>query len=301
MRAIVNAPDFLDGNYLSTEFRVPVTLLGTNACSPLATNALEGNIWDNFSSRSYKDMPSVGAITVSDPFTGEQKKYPMPAGGRGYTRPPSLVSLWSTAPFLLNNTVGPFYTDPSVAGRMKSFDASIEQMLWPEKREMDAVLGEKVSGTIDRTSARSWIRIPSGYVPDAVRPLQPALHRWFPGFFTAADDITLGPIPAGVPVNLLSNLQPLAESADPAAKAAHAAKVLDLVKHLKADLAMLPANSTDEQARKVFENLREPLLALSKCNDFVVNRGHYFGTGYQGEPGLGDPDKRALIEFLKTF
>ncbi|MGO8484774.1 hypothetical protein AB9F39_36815, partial [Rhizobium leguminosarum] len=30
-----------------------------------------------------------------------------PAGnGRGYLRPPSLVRLWSTAPFLLNNSVG---------------------------------------------------------------------------------------------------------------------------------------------------------------------------------------------------
>ena len=54
MREIVPRADFLDGNYLSTELRVPVTLLQTNACSPLATNALAGNIWDNFSSQSYK-------------------------------------------------------------------------------------------------------------------------------------------------------------------------------------------------------------------------------------------------------
>jgi hypothetical protein len=34
----------------------------------------------------------------------------------------------------------------------------------------------------------------------------------------------------------------------------------------------------------------------------VVNRGHYFGTDqFKEEPGLGDDDKRALIEFLKTF
>ena len=32
----------------------------------------------------------------------------MPAGGRGYTRVPSLISVWSTAPFLLNNTSAPF-------------------------------------------------------------------------------------------------------------------------------------------------------------------------------------------------
>src|SRR6266498_4479144 len=36
MIAEVNKPDFLDDNFLSTEVRVPVTLLETNACSPLA-------------------------------------------------------------------------------------------------------------------------------------------------------------------------------------------------------------------------------------------------------------------------
>jgi hypothetical protein len=138
MRAIVNADDFLDGNYLSTELRVPVTLLETNACSPLATNALGGNIWDNFSSQSYKDLPSVGAVKWYHPVTGEERTYTMPAGGRGYTRPPSLASVWSTAPFLLNNTVGPFDSSPSVEGRMRSFQASIEEMLWPERRAKDS-------------------------------------------------------------------------------------------------------------------------------------------------------------------
>ena len=151
MRAIVSAPDFLDGNYLSTDLRVPVTLLQTNACSPLATNALAGNIWDNFSSQSYKNLPSVGQITVHDPFTGEPQSYDMPAGGRGFTRPPTLISLWSTAPFLLNNSVGPFEQDPSVDARMRVFNASIEQLLWPEKRAHDKVLGDKVPGVIDRT------------------------------------------------------------------------------------------------------------------------------------------------------
>lgn len=92
MRDIVLKPDFLDGNYLSSELRVPVTLLQTNACSPLATNALAANIWDNFSSQSYKELPSVGTITWYHPYTGDVKTYVMPAGGRGFTRPPSLVS-----------------------------------------------------------------------------------------------------------------------------------------------------------------------------------------------------------------
>ena len=43
-------------------------------------------------------------------------------------------------------------------------------------------------------------------------------------------------------------------------------------------------------------------MDLSKCPDYVVNRGHYFGTDRFGqEPGLVDSDKRALIEFLKTL
>ena len=61
----------------------------------------------------------------------------MPGGGRGYTRPASLVSLWSTAPYLQNNTVGPFDPSPSVEARMGVFERSIEQMLWPEKRRRD--------------------------------------------------------------------------------------------------------------------------------------------------------------------
>ena len=52
MTEMVLADDFLTDNYLSTERRIPVTLLQTNACSPLATNALGGNIWDNFSSQT---------------------------------------------------------------------------------------------------------------------------------------------------------------------------------------------------------------------------------------------------------
>ena len=105
-------------NYLSNELRVPSTLLQTNACSPLATNALAGNIWDNFSSASYKELPSVGTVTVRHPVTGAAYDYPLPGGGRGFTRPASLVSLWSTAPYLQNNTVGRFNPSPSVDARM---------------------------------------------------------------------------------------------------------------------------------------------------------------------------------------
>jgi hypothetical protein len=308
MRQIVLADDFLKDNYLSAEFRVPVTLLHTNACSPLATNAIGGNIWDNFSSQSYKDLPSVGQITWYHPITGEPQTYTMPAGGRGYTRPPSLVSLWSTAPFLLNNSVGPFEVDPSVEGRMRSFQASIAQMLWPEQREKDSKLGAKIPGVIDRTTTASFIKISGGYLPDALQKLLGAGQRFAP-WLVGDGGIELGPIPAGTPVGLLANLNPLSEDPDPVKQAEHAGRVLTLVETLTSDLRKLGKDASDEQATQVFGNAVGQLLSLSKCPDLIVNRGHYFGTDFlePGEkpgvrqPGLSDADKRALIEFLKTF
>ncbi len=295
--------------------RIPSTLLRTNLCSPLATNALAGNIWDNFSSSTYKSLPSVGTVTIADPFTGESKPYVMPAGGRGYTRVPSLISLWSTGPYLLNNTVGPFDGSPSVDARVKVFEASIEQMLWPEKRERDSELGDKVNGTIDRTTERSSVTIPVGFVPESLQPLQGTLHRWLPGLVSEGGDVVLGPVPKGMPVNLLANLRLRADEGGVTDKAAHATKLGELALKMKADLLSAPANATDEELRKHFANLREPLLGLSKCPDFVVNRGHYFGTAefnqqaglsadersFGQEPVLSDDDKRALIAFLKTF
>jgi hypothetical protein len=84
---------------------------------------------------------------------------------------------------------------------------------------------------------------------------------------------------------------------------------------LKARLLQMPRGATDDQLRAHFAPLRAPLMRLSKCPDFVVNRGHYFGTqafNMQGgltaderafglEPVLDDQQKRALIAFLKTL
>lgn len=304
MKAIVMAPDFLDHNYLSSEVRIPITLLQTNACSPLATNAIAGNIWNDFSSQSYKDLPSVGEITWYHPYTGEPKKYKMPAGGRGYTRPPSLVSLWSTAPFLLNNSVGHFEESPSVVARLRSFQDSIQQMLWPEKRDKDEELGDGIPGKIDRTTQQSFLKISAGYLPDALQDLQ-GVGRFFPGLVDETNNIIkIGPIPKGTPIGLLANLNPLSESTDPAERLAHDKKLLTLVLRLINALKKLPQNASDNQVKQVFAeaNVVDLMLELSKCPDLIVNRGHYFGTGkLTGEPGLSDADKWALIAFLKRF
>jgi cytochrome c2 len=294
MRQIVEADDFLDGNFLSNDARVPATLLETNACSPLATNAIAGNIWDNFSSASYKSLPSVGTITVYDPFTGKPQPYTMPAGGRGYTRVPSLVSVWATAPYLLNNSVGKFEASPSVAARMTSFEDSIAQLLSPGKRDKDAVFGDKIPGVIDRTTVTSWLRVPTGYLPDALKRAQSVLNLAVPVFDEKG--LEIGPIPAGTPVDLLANFDPLPpEGSSLGQRLAHDKQVVAAVFKLVHDLRALPKNATDDQARQVFSNVGEQLFALSKCPDYVVNRGHYFGAK------LSDADKNALIAYLKTF
>jgi cytochrome c5 len=293
MTAMVMADDFLTDNYLSTERRIPVTLLQTNACSPLATNALEGNIWDNFSSRTYKDLPSVGKIVVHNPIDGSPREYEMPANGRGYTRVPSLISLWSTAPFLLNNSVGKFNPSPSVAARMDSFYDSIEKMLWPEKRDKDPILGDKVPGFIYRTTTTSYIKVAPGFLPPALNKLlgwNDWAARWLPWLFSE-EGVNIGPIPKGTPVNLLTNIDLESSKID----------LARLLLKIKADLKAVEGKS-EQEAAEVFKNLVPDLLEVSKCPDFVVNRGHYFGTSmFKEEPPLGDEDKRALIEFLKTL
>lgn len=321
MRAEVEKPDFLDNNYLSTEARIPVTLLRTNLCSPLATNALRGNIWDNFSSETYKTLSPVGWASYSDPFTGQRRKYRMPGGGRGYTRPPSLIALWSTAPYLLNNRLGPFDPKPAVANRVKTFDVAIRQLLWPERREKDAKFGAGVEGVIDRTDGPSWMYLPLDYMPGyfTKRALKAHFKDW------VVDDayLKLGPVPKGTPISALTNLSPRAPERDKVEEQGDADKgqlrsLIVMVKKLIGIFVNIkrspPANDAALLAR--YEPLREDLRTLSKCRDFVVNRGHYFGTAQfvnrsgltpdeaefiGNERPLSDADKEALIAFLKTF
>jgi len=300
MRQRVQASDFLDGNYLSSELRIPITLLGINACSPLATNAIRGNIWDNFSSESYKTLPSVGTITIRHPITGKEMPYPLPAGGRGYIRPASLVSLWSTAPFLQNNTVGRFEWRPSIEARMRSFDDAIEKMLWPERRPKDDLLFKTESGPtvgiVDRITKDSYLEVPESYISPPLRPLVRLSRRLFPFLGGDGSSLRVGPFPKGMPIGLVTNIDMLGEDLPPDQRKAHKDKVLALVKR-----ALHELKGSHDFGASLYA-LAEDMLAVSKCKDLVVNKGHYFGTSYfTEEPGLNDADKRALIAFLKTF
>ncbi len=313
MRNEVKKPDFLTENFLSTDRRVSIQEMGVNACSPLGTNAIRGDIWDNFSSETYKELPATGKITVYNPVDGTPSQYEMPGGGRGYVRPASLISLWSSAPYLQNNSVGHFNGDASVIGRLKAFDDGIEKMLWPEKRDKDPILGGQIPGPskILRTTTLSCIKVPAGYLPGELDFVAGSWGAWLhlvaPWLFSETGDVEIGPIPVGTPVNLIANINPLSESTRLSDRIAHTWKLLKVVVKLKYALKSLPHDVCDKplsdaetakinaQAAEVFKKQVPDLLSVSKCPDFIVNKGHYFGSN------LSDDDKRSLIEFLKTF
>ena len=85
-RTAVESPDFLTDNFLSDDKRYSIMRIGTNIARSLGSNATRGNIWDNFSSETYKELPSVGKFTgLYNPRDPDKPiAFEMPAGGRGY-------------------------------------------------------------------------------------------------------------------------------------------------------------------------------------------------------------------------
>jgi hypothetical protein len=265
-------PDFWKDNFLSNEERMAVADLGTNAGRALATNATSGHVWQWFSSDTYKTREDSKPIRIWNPYSEEEEDFRFPADGRGYYRPPSLVSIWATAPFLHNNSVGLFNGDPSVQGRIAAFQDAIEKLLWPEKR-----LGR---ASIWRTSAESVLEIPGELIPEEIRKSLGA---------TIDPDgvLRLGPIPKGTPINLLANIDP---QSDPA-------QLAELALTIRSVLVTVRDQQMDPEATRLLmkRELAPKLFHLSKCPDLVEDRGHLYGAK------LTDEDKRALIEFLKTL
>lgn len=139
--------DFFEkDNYLSTDVRVPITLVGTNSQRAVGTNAMRGQVWDNFSSETYKSLPAVGVVHFFNPFRktsavdkwGNNDAYAPPGGGPGYYRPASLVSVWATAPLLHNNALGLYNRDPSVKGRLEAYDDAIDKLFNNRDRTVSA-------------------------------------------------------------------------------------------------------------------------------------------------------------------
>ena len=119
----------------------------------VATNAMNGNMWDDFASDELREP----AVDRRDPFYNPYRREsdrtatgsflfaapqdvrgvrPRGGGGPGFYRVPTLVSIWATAPFLHNNSLGKFQrrSDTSRAGSRPS-TTRIRKLLWKERAE----------------------------------------------------------------------------------------------------------------------------------------------------------------------
>jgi len=275
-RQLVLRDDFLTDNYMSDDQRYPVSDLGTNAARAMGTNAQAGHMWGQMSSLTYKQMKeekvqqqdrddTFKPVDLYNPLTGKyDHKF---AGQKAFYRTPTLVSIWATAPYLHNNSLGEFSPDPSIAGRMAAYQDGMTKLLWPERR-----LGVRsVKVTTEDSS-----------LPD----LFPVLKNLLPELAPYDFDPAALRVPKGTAINLLTNINPRDAKA---VLQAYIDGVLD--GHPKEQFNQLrTVNAAKGQTALV-----KKMLEVSTCPDFIEDKGHYYGHQ------LSDQDKQALIEYMKYF
>ena len=274
MGDIVMKDDFLEGNFLSTDKRYPATRINANIARTMGTNATNEHIWDNFSSVTYKNQPRLGEkslfnpkgkLSLYNPFNEDRPiKFRAPAGGRGYYRVASLVNIWSTAPWLHNNSVGTHLQDPSLEGRLKAFEDAAEQFFWPEKREK----------YIKRSLVDSDFELPN--------------------------KLKL-PIPKGTPIKLIANL-PMHRLAEFSRRVGSLVGVPLDEKLISDEIPEKERTKIEEALGKLVQNNRfqelivKVLMPMNLAPDFVENHGHEDIVN-----AMNDDQKRSLIEFMKHF
>lgn len=212
-RATFERPDFRLRNTFSDDVRYPFNLdgFGINAARALATNAVDGDIWADLSSRDYKNLPPLRTVKFENPLNvldpgrfGSRPivtEFTVPGGGRGYYRTAALNSMWATAPFLHNNSIGdgPIGIDPAtgeefldaryitIEGRLELFEKAMDELLNPEKRPLKVKVTSADSGLI---GGLPGVR---SQVTDLVRDLaRQRLHEFMRQAIAAAvDDLDL--------------------------------------------------------------------------------------------------------------
>ncbi len=284
-------------DFLSSDVAHKVSEIGTNRARALHSNHMEGHVWEQYASSTMRNRPA-------DP------NIPDPAdGGRGYYRPTTLLSAWSTAPFMHNNAIGPeicgqpknkandfYYSpyvdandkpvpnppacwpyDPSVAGRLKLYKASMEELLTlPNQRPRKVTLLNEA--IVIEAGPKIWHPVAKQLVGVRIE------------------------IPAGTPQAMVGNLL-------------YKQLIDDLVLS-RTDFSALKTKLKSEQAANELKGMLDEFLNPAKLGapmrvldahralitkyymtntDFWENSGHPFGTG------LTDKEKKALTAFVATL
>ncbi|MDB5334651.1 MAG: hypothetical protein JWN70_270, partial [Planctomycetaceae bacterium] len=276
-RELVLRDDFLKDNFLSDDDRHPSSELGTHIARTLSPNWDAGGGYGQMSSLGFK-LNQAGTEQVFDhdkdgkpiplynPLTGKHDiKF---TAKKLFYRTPPLVSIWATAPYLHNNALGTYTSDPSVAARVAAYQDGMTKMLWPERR---LGVGSMVVTTQDSK------------LPDFISMLQKQMPEFadLPGL-----DLDLINVPKGTPINLIMNMH------------ARDVKVV-LQAYVDGVLLGQPKEKFGELREKNHalgqKRLMEKLVEVNMCPDFIEDRGHTYGRE------LSDDDKRALIEYVKHF
>lgn len=299
----IDAGSDLRADWMGNDQATLVSEVGTFRCRALHSNHMKNHVWQEYGSETLRSRQADPNVRESDD------------GGRGYYRNISLLSLWSHAPFLHNNALGPelcgkpansandFYRspfvdaegsslipaqapgcwkyDPSVVGRFNLYKASMDDLLNPDKRV------PKITRFSDDVSIAFGPRLWDGKQEHQVL-----------GFSVT--------IPAGANAGALGNFQHKRFAGD----------LLQSRLHPKELQVRLSKELGEQQAAEVIKALneigdaalRDPetlvgeirkrrflLEVYGSCTGTVENEGHRFGEG------LSATDKKALTAFLATI
>jgi hypothetical protein len=236
----------------------------------------------------------------------------MKGGGRGYYRNISLLSAWAHAPFMHNNAIGPeicgrpsdpkldFYTspyvdadgkplanppacwpfDPSVEGRYRLYKASMEMLLYPERRprkmallDEDMIVDVAPKTRLGSLETGLSLRVPKGFPAGVLSNLR---------FKDLLQDAVLARRDPGKLDRKYEGLLTPEQVAElKGALAQMAKRLLDQPGHAVLDLA----SEEGEALRRYYLNVL----------DWTENQGHRFGEQ------LSEREKAALIAFLATL
>jgi hypothetical protein len=288
-------------DFLSNEKPILASRVGTYRGRALHSNHMPTRVWEQYASATLHARPV-------DPSLPEVMK----GSGRGYYRPVSLLSAWAHAPFMHNNAIGPeicgkparaeldlhvspyvdaqgrplanapgcWPFDPSVEGRYKLFVASMEALLWPDRRpakrwlaDRDLIIDVAPDSRIGSLEFGFSLRVPKGFPLLMLNSLR---------YKDMLQDVVL-------------------LRREPAALREKYAGVLTAAQQqeLEAGLRELWRNIVRQGVKGQLDITRVQAPFIQRFYSNVLD--HDDGGGHRFGERLSDTDKRALIAFLATL
>jgi mono/diheme cytochrome c family protein len=301
-RRTVEGDPTLRVDWMGNDKATPVSEVATFECRALHSNHMEGHVWQEYGSDTYRARP---ADTTAAGASG---------GGRGYYRNVSLLGAWAFAPFMHNNAIGPevcgrpqtkdndFYLspyvtadgaqapsappcvpyDPSVAGRFALYRASMEDLLNPDRRARKvSLLDDDINLDL---GPRTWDGETEKKLAGVTLTFRKGLPASFFGNFQHKaffDDLIVA---RTRPKDLTAKY---VQRFGPAKGESVAQEIKKLSDEIGTDFSHLA-----EIARPHLDTLKDVYLS---CGAVTENDGHRFGET------LSPEDKKALIAFLATL